>query len=78
MQILDQHCLKHVHRVSTRYNKLAESYLMFASLACAFWASRKCEHCLAGVVFGLVACHTVVSVGEYTNVAGRAITRAAN
>ncbi|MEX3606389.1 MAG: IS5/IS1182 family transposase, partial [Burkholderia sp.] len=29
-------CLKHVRRVSTRYDKLAESYLVFASLVCAF------------------------------------------
>ncbi|MEX3606357.1 MAG: hypothetical protein VB142_08870 [Burkholderia sp.] len=36
MQTLDQHCLKHFRRVSTRYDKLAESYLVFASLACVF------------------------------------------
>jgi len=28
--------LKHFRRVSTRYDKLADSYLVFASLACAF------------------------------------------
>lgn len=28
--------IKHFRRVSTRYDKLAESYLVFASLACAF------------------------------------------
>ncbi|NPT62631.1 IS5 family transposase [Paraburkholderia elongata] len=28
--------VKHFRRVSTRYDKLAESYLVFASLACAF------------------------------------------
>ncbi|MEX3606700.1 MAG: IS5/IS1182 family transposase, partial [Burkholderia sp.] len=28
--------LKHVRRVSTRYDKLAESYLVFASLARVF------------------------------------------
>ncbi|WP_336815604.1 entericidin A/B family lipoprotein [Burkholderia gladioli] len=33
---------------------------------------------LAGMVFGLVACHTVAGVGEDINAAGRAITRAAN
>ncbi|AJW94514.1 entericidin A/B family lipoprotein [Burkholderia gladioli] len=33
---------------------------------------------LAGMVFGLAACHTVAGVGEDINAAGRAITRAAN
>lgn len=28
--------IKHFRRVSTRYDKLADSYLVFASLACAF------------------------------------------
>jgi transposase len=28
--------IKHFRRVSTRYDKLADSYLAFASLACAF------------------------------------------
>ncbi|MEX3605876.1 MAG: IS5/IS1182 family transposase, partial [Burkholderia sp.] len=30
------HCLKHFRRVSTRYDKLAESYLVFASFTCTF------------------------------------------
>ncbi|MGF6598755.1 transposase [Paraburkholderia sp. GAS448] len=28
--------INHFRRVSTRYDKLADSYLVFASLACAF------------------------------------------
>jgi len=28
--------IKHFRRISTRYDKLADSYLVFASLACAF------------------------------------------
>ena len=28
--------IKHFRRVSTRYDKFAESYLVFATLACAF------------------------------------------
>jgi transposase len=28
--------IKHFRRVSTRYDKLADSYMVFASLACAF------------------------------------------
>lgn len=37
--------IRHFRRVSTRYDKLADSYLVFASLFRAFAPVVKCEHC---------------------------------